>query len=88
MRTIERRLTEWSRRELSDMDGQPDGELAGARANQNPYKIRFSVKRLREFQFAETAALVLRLRVHPATSPTPRLRVKSVLLFRSVPFSN
>ena len=40
------------------------------------------------FRSAGIAALAYRRHVHPAISPTPRLRVKTVLLFRSIPFSN
>ena len=39
-------------------------------------------------QFAETAALACRRHVRPAFSPTQRLRVKIVLLFRPAPSSN
>jgi hypothetical protein len=32
------RFTEWSQRELSDMDGRPKGVRERARGNQMPYK--------------------------------------------------
>ena len=40
MRAIVRRLTEWIRRALSDMDGKAGRPSERERASQTPYKIR------------------------------------------------
>ncbi len=62
-------------------------EMVG-RDSVEPERIRGSAKRCPSVQSAETMGPVSQLHADLAISPTPRLRMRIVPAFRSIPFSN